>query len=254
MKFVMFSLLFLIVGCSTISETLNASDKNKKRAEIFFRHGTTMVQQGSYSKGLRYLKQATELDPDNEEYMNNLGLAYIARGAKNEAEASFKKTLEINPDFTEAKHNLGAFYLHTNNLTEAEKYLIEATKDLTYEGVNQSLYLLATISIRRKEDKKAEKYLLEATSNNSGFCKGWYALSEIELKNQRFLAAQKYLEKATNGVCFEFPQGHYELGKLYLKNRNYDLARKKFINIIKLFPETNWAKQAKSSLHKYELL
>ncbi len=67
--------------------------------------GASLNAQGKDS--LPALQKSTELEPDNAEAHNNLGVAQKARGQLDAAVASYRRALEIKPNYAEAHYNLG---------------------------------------------------------------------------------------------------------------------------------------------------
>lgn len=250
-----FILVITLAGCSVLSGgPTKKTTSNEDKARVFFRHGTKMIQTGKFTEGLKYLKQAVDLDGKVPEFWNHLALAYYLKKAYPEAESAFKRALALDESFTDVHHNLGTLYLRTNRIGMARKELLKATQDLTFLEMHKSYLLLAEIEERQGNLQQAKTYLLEAVKNNSTNCKIWYKLAEYELKDSQHLKAQTYLEKATHGVCYDSPQTHYELGKLYIKNEEFQKARRKFIELIQNFPQSKYKEQAKIALSEHELL
>jgi tetratricopeptide (TPR) repeat protein len=56
-------------------------------------------------------EQALQIQPDNEQAHNDLGLAYGKSGKHREAIKAFKEAILMKPDYAEAHYNLAITYL-----------------------------------------------------------------------------------------------------------------------------------------------
>ena len=64
-------------------------------------------------------KQAIEIDPDDAEVHNNLGIAYSKSGKYEEAIESYKQAIEIDPDDAEGHYNLACSYSLLGDVNKA---------------------------------------------------------------------------------------------------------------------------------------
>ena len=74
------------------------------------------------------LKKALELEPNNFNVLNNLGLISANSGENKDAEIYYKKALELRPDFLDAQINFGNLKMSQNQNEEAKKLFISALK------------------------------------------------------------------------------------------------------------------------------
>ena len=72
------AVLFLLSGCAGLG-TGSSSNRDKGRADAFLRLGASYLRQGQTTPALRELLKAEQLDPDNPEIQNHLGLTYMAK-------------------------------------------------------------------------------------------------------------------------------------------------------------------------------
>ncbi|MGH8672602.1 MAG: tetratricopeptide repeat-containing sulfotransferase family protein [Burkholderiales bacterium] len=78
--------------------------------------------------GSKYLRKAVALVPDEPRYHNNLGLALKSLGKLAEAEACYSEALRLRSNFTEAHNNLGVVYKAHGKLEKAEASFREALR------------------------------------------------------------------------------------------------------------------------------
>jgi tetratricopeptide (TPR) repeat protein len=106
-------------------------------------------------------KLILEKDPENLDYIYNLGLMYYEAQRFDEAERYLRKVIEKNPDHAEAYNNLGYMFAELGkNLDEAE----ELVKMALYLRPSTSYMIdsLAWVYYQKGEYEKSLKYLLRA--------------------------------------------------------------------------------------------
>jgi TolA-binding protein len=79
-------------------------------------------------------------------------------------------------------------------------------------------------------------------------CIAHYYLGHIRLKEARISDAIKEYDDSTKKLCVKFKDGMLALGLAYQKNKQYQSARKTFLEIQKRYPNTQLAEQAMDHL------
>ena len=69
--------------------------------------GTLQLQRGQFDEAILHLRYAVELNPDDSQSQNNMGVALQSLGNWEEAARSFEATIKLDPDNAEALFNLG---------------------------------------------------------------------------------------------------------------------------------------------------
>lgn len=77
------------------------------------------VNLGRFDRAEASYTKALQIDPDNAEAHNNLGIVLFELGKTDEAVASFTKARQIKPDYVEAHNNLGNGLKYIGKLKEA---------------------------------------------------------------------------------------------------------------------------------------
>ena len=67
------------------------------QAQSFYLLGLVARETGKLKRAIDLLNHATELDPDHEDAVFTLGMAYLERGWTRKANACFSKAMELNP-------------------------------------------------------------------------------------------------------------------------------------------------------------
>ena len=114
-----------------INESLVASQKsvqlNPQDVEAHNNLGVTLKELGRLDDAEISYKQAIALKPDFAEAHNNLGNALKELGRLKEAEASYRQAITLKPDYVEAHSNLGGILRELGRLDEAEASYRKAT-------------------------------------------------------------------------------------------------------------------------------
>jgi type IV pilus assembly protein PilF len=90
----------LCVGCQT-------SPQRKEEALTHMRMGNSLLQEGNASQALGELLKAAELDPDDPQIHNVLGVVYLEKGMNPQAAEHFQKALDLDPKYIEVRNNGG---------------------------------------------------------------------------------------------------------------------------------------------------
>lgn len=234
----------LALGCAS-----NSHDMSDTKSDVHMEAGTESIVRKDYTKALRQLSEAAKLKPKSPEIWSNIGVAYVGKNELARAEDAWKKALKLDPTFQDARLNLGILYTRQRRFPEAEKFLLEATKDLTYEKLHQVAYRLALVYLELKRPLLAEQQLKVSVRENGAYCPAWFQLGMIQRERGDYKESAESLRGSVMGTCFKNPEAHYEIGQLYLKANEVALAKTKFLEVIQLFPSSEWAKRSEATLN-----
>lgn len=235
--------LLLTASCASSRPNLR-----EKKAEILYSAGTESLMKGQFVDALASLQKAVKLDPEQASIWSNLGLAFAGNDQLKKAEECWKKALELDPNWTDARANLGALYLKEKNPRKAEWELKKVLDDLTYPNAGQAHFNLALVYSLERKPLEEEQQLKLAVKSNENYCPAWFRLGKLQKNKGEFQEAQSSFQKSVSGVCFKNPEAHYEIGTLYIKEKNVTKARSKLLEVIQLFPESEWAQKAEATL------
>ena len=82
--------------------------------------GAILKQTGRTSEALHVNKRTLQLDPNDPEAHNNLGVTFQDLGILEDAESSYKQAIILKCDFSQAHYNLGIIQKKLGKLEEAE--------------------------------------------------------------------------------------------------------------------------------------
>ena len=139
--------------------------------------------------------------------------------------------------------------LDSGNYHDAEAPLLKAASDPSYADAYKPHSNLGILFYRRGQFVPAQKYLNQAVAEAPArACIAHYYLGHIQLKQGKFSEATRSYDRATQNFCTNFADAHLALGIAYERNKQYDLARKKFLDIKINFPNSQIAEQAMDRL------
>ncbi len=244
------SLSALLAGCASNPAQAN---KDETRVLVHQQAGVEALGRKDYSQALRFLHEAVKYSPKSPELWSNIGVAYAGKSELAKAEESWKKALEVDYKYHDARLNLGILLTRLKRYPEAEKLLMDAAKDLTYSKLHLIAFRRALIYLRMNRPLLAEQQLKLSVRENNTFCPAWFRLGLIQKERGDYAEAAESFRGSVMGTCFKNPQAHYEIAQLYLKAKDVKQARSKFLEVIQLFPSSEWAQKSEGTLNALNL-
>jgi len=244
------SYLFFLAALSLPACAGNKVSLEEKKGDVYHTAGLEALRAGRYAEALGAMQEAARFLPKDPAVQNNLGLAYANKGVFPQAEQSFKRAIALDPKFTDARLNLGALQIRLQRWKEAEATLREAAKDLAYVNQHQVFFNLALIYTEWKKNILAEQQLTAAVQNAPNFCEAWYRLAHLQKARGAIGEARESYTHSVGGTCFkEYPDAHYEIASLFLQQKDEKRGKAKLIEVIQLFPDTEWARKSELTLN-----
>lgn len=198
---------------------------------------------------LQYLKDAERFDPDIPDLYHTQALAYYQKHDLESAIISARKAVGLKPDFSEANNTLGHYLLEKGSMKESETYLLRAANDPLYRDSFRPLTNLGILFYRKGDLRNSERYLDRAIATRSDLsCLAHYYRGHIRIKEGNLKEALADYEKSVKKLCGGYGDAHYALGVALEKNKQYDLARKKFVEIKERYPDSTLSKKAAEHL------
>ena len=241
-----FAITSLLTACSG---TPSAPSKEEKLGQIYFDGGTQDLNSGKFSEALANLLKASKYQPDSAATWNNLGLAYAAKGDTVKARESWQKALSIDSEFSDSRNNLGVLYFSEGKMDASEKEFKLVLKDLLYTKSFQVYYNLALIYLKERKTVQGEQYLKLSLKANKAYCPAWEKMGYLEKERGDYQAALESWRNAVGGTCYNNPELHYNVAGLYAHLHDKEKAKAKYLEIIELFPSSDWAKKAEANLN-----
>ncbi len=208
--------------------------------------------EGDPTGALQTLVRAEEEDPTLPELYHSKALAYYGKHDLASALQAVRRSLKIKPNYSDANTTLGKILMDMGKFDEAEGPLEIAAKDPLYRDAYKAWTNLGILKYKLGHFRESQAFLDHAILDAPlQACIAYYYRGHIQLKESKFNAAIHDYGESTKKLCAhyrELSDAHLALGVAYQHNRQYDLARKTFLEIQKQYPNTQLAEKAMDQL------
>lgn len=240
------ALTVTLSGCATTGAKHISSEE---KATLYVNAANGALADGQPVTALQDLVEAEKIAPKLPDIYHMRALVYVAKGEPAQAIKAAKKAVELNPKYAAANTTLGKLLMDNGQSEEAIKYLKAAAADDLYPESFKPLTSLGILYYRRMDLTHATEYLDKAVAADPhGACLAYYYRGHIHLHQGEFRQAINDYNQATRRFCASFAEAHLALGIAYERDKQYDAARKKFLEIRDHFSTTSVAEQAISHL------
>ena len=235
----------LFAGCATDYE-------KKQRAQSHIDMAAAQLQAGNYTAVLKERLEAEKLTPDDPRVHYYLAIAYGGKGMNDEAIREAKKAIELKPDYSEALNDLGTRYFNMGQYDRAIEYFNRALANPLYETPSLPLYnmgrayyqkgdyLMALAKYDEAVVREPNTIILPLIEKDRGI-----ASLKAGYTNKAITHLKKSIEMVPNLV-----ESHYWLGEAYLMVKNRRDAAGEFKTVIRLAPDSDFARMARQKLDR----
>ncbi|MCC7441331.1 MAG: tetratricopeptide repeat protein [Bdellovibrionales bacterium] len=235
-----------LAGCSS-SGPKRMSDEERARAHLAIGDGA--LNEGDFTGALIEYDKAEKLNPKLPELHHSKALAYMRRGDLPTAVRCARAALDLRPSSTDARNTLGKLLVDQGQTKEAQKHLEQAAADPLYRDAFKPLSLLGMIAYRAGNQREAEHFFGRAIQlDPRRACVAYYYRGNIRVKSGDMTAALDDYDRAVMNACGSFAEAHYAKALALSRAGQFDDARKKFVEVTKLFPKHEVANQARQQL------
>jgi len=182
-----------------------------------------------YNGAIDLFTAVAEIEPENAEIHNNLGLCYSNVGDEDKAEKNYLKCIELNPKIPQCYINLADLYYKQNRMGEGINILSYAI-DMLPDDLIFRHYLARFYMEDTKQDLAIDElvYILEKQPDNYD---AYYDLAKIYFEFGNYDSAIENFENV-----LEYKQDnefiYYYLGEAYQANDEIDKALSNFLKAI----------------------
>jgi type IV pilus assembly protein PilF len=170
-----------------------ASSEAQQRAKTHVELGSLYFLEGSSAIALEEARIALAADPDYAPAFNLLGLTHMYMNESKLAEENFQKALRLAPGDPEISNNYGWFLCQNGREKQAIPYFLAAAKNPLYTGPTKAYTNAGICSVRLKDDKAAEDFLLTAVQLQPANTLAQYWLAEIAFRQGRYPVAKQWI-------------------------------------------------------------
>jgi len=238
-----FSCVFL-TSCGTPRVDKKEVSK-RERARLLTEVANGALLEGDPVGALQNLALAEAQDPSLPELYHTRALAFYVKHDLRNALLNAQKSVVLKPDYIEANNTLGKILVDLGRYREAVGPLQMAA----YSPINREAYKaftnLGILKDKQGETLQAESYYDRAIQESPALaCQAYYLRGTIKVRDSRVREAISDYDRSTKNLCAYFTEGRLALGMAYEKNKQFQLARKAFLEIQKLYPHTQFADRA----------
>jgi Tfp pilus assembly protein PilF len=240
--------LSALAACSTAGPPKKELS-HSERAMMLVDIANGALNEGDPTGALENLLAAEREDPTIASIHHSKALVFYAKHDLNSALLEARKAVELKPDYPDANNTLGKLLMDSSKADEAIGPLTRAASDPLYRESYKPLTNLGILYYRRGNYARANDYLSRAiTAAPTGACVAYYYRGHIRLNESHFQEAVSDYDNAGKRICAGFADAHMAMGIAFERNKQYDLARKKYLEIQERYPNTKVAEQAISHL------
>ena len=210
--------------------------------------GDRLYQLNRYKMALDEYQKGLEIEPDNINLINSLGVCLGVMGKLDKAKLVFDKAMKINPNEVMVIYNIGLLYQIEEDIDKAVIYLRKA------HGIDSTVFevefLLGSLLVKKNHTKQALPHLEKAGEINPESGLSFRMKGEIHLGNN--LPEKAGLE--FNKAIKINPRDAISLSgyarSLELQNKNLNIARSFAQNSIDIDTDNNLFKKRLKLIQK----
>jgi tetratricopeptide (TPR) repeat protein len=199
--------------------------------EVIYMLGNVSLRLKRFDEAIKFLSKLAHLRYPVVHY--NLGLAYYYKGDYLSAEAEFKEVLKIDPGFPKVVETLAEILIKRESYDEAYEYLQKA---LRKEPYNSTLYYLISISLwnlgKLYEAKKAIETAIDIEPEKAIF---WEMCGRISLELGQIDEAERYFNRAIE-LDRNLADSFISLGLIYAYRGKIEDANRLFEEAMRIDP------------------
>ncbi len=256
-----------MIGCGP-AQTRVDPDASEKRYLL----GADYFNKGLVQPALAELLKAVELNPNNPDAHNLLGLVFLRRGAEAEelssrnqclkgeelrlekqemdaqfgkAQGEFEKAIHLKDDFSEARNNLAVVMIHFGRYDEAVDLEQKALSNIVYREPFAAQGNLGQAYLGKKDYARAAQALRQAVFEQPGFCVGRYRLAKVYYATGEWDRAGEELDKVTGDKACPIQEAFQLGGLVALRRGDRDKAGQMFDRCVALAPKSCLASECK---------
>jgi len=197
------SLAILLAGCTATGpgsgqgaqqavSAQPAGSEQQQRAKVHTELGSLYMLDGRSAIALEEARIALSVDPNYAPAHNLLGLTHMALNEPRLAEDAFEKALRLAPGDPEISNNFGWFLCQSGREQRSIAYFMAAAKNPLYTMPTKPYTNAGVCSVRLKDDKAAEDYLLTALRLSPTNTLALYWLADIAYRHGHFIEARQW--------------------------------------------------------------
>lgn len=254
-----------LAGCGPahLQHDVNASERR-------YLLGADLFQKNMLAPAMEELTKAVELNTDNADAHNLLGLVYLRKAVEGEelfsrsqclrgdalslekqgadadfvkAEKEFRAAVKIRPDFSEAHNNLTVVAQHFGRFDEAISEAESALSNIAYREAFAAEGNLGLAYTSKGDLVRAAAQLRKAVFEQPKFCVGHFRLAEVYKQQNELDQARSELDLVFADKSCPIQEAYHLGGIVWLKLGDRDHSRELFRHCVELAPKSCLARE-----------
>src|SRR3990170_736720 len=145
--------LVLLHGCASTQD----EEVRKLQSRATYEQAVRNLSGNRLALGMAALREALQLDPDNTQYHNTLGLVLLNLGRPVDAQAEFQTAIDLDKSSPDLQHNLGIALAQQNRFDDAIAAYRKALAYPTYTTPEVAYYNMGEAYIRLGKPQEAQE-------------------------------------------------------------------------------------------------
>ncbi len=254
-------------GCGPVQTRVDPEASEKR-----YLLGADYFNKGMVEPALEELLKAVDLNPQNPDAHNLLGLVFLRKGWEAEvmtsrnrclkgedlrlekqdmdahfkkAEEQFAKAIGLKADFSEARNNLAVVMIHFGRYEEAVQLEEKALANIVYREPYVAHGNLGLAYLEKHDLARASKALRQALFEQPKFCVGRYRLAKVYYEQHDWEQAAGELDLVTQDPSCGFQEAFHLAGLVALRRDDRDKAQQLFTRCLAVAPKSCLASECK---------
>lgn len=169
-----------------------AESEQQQRAKVHTELGSLYMLDGRSAIALEEARIALSVDANYAPAYNLLGLIHMVLNEVRLAEDNFDKALRLAPGDPEISNNFGWFLCQSGREQRSIAYFMAAAKNPLYTTPTKPFTNAGVCSVRLKDDKAAEDYLMTALRLSPTNTQALFWLADIAYRQARLNEARQW--------------------------------------------------------------
>lgn len=169
-----------------------AAGEQQQRAKVHTELGSLYMLDGRSAIALEEARIALSADPNYAPAYNLLGLTHMVLNEPRLAEDNFQQALRLAPGDPEISNNYGWFLCQNGREQNSITYFMAAANNPLYTTPTKPYTNAGVCSVRLKDDKAAEEYLMTALRLSPTNTQALYWLADIAHRQGRYSEARQW--------------------------------------------------------------
>jgi Tfp pilus assembly protein PilF len=243
--------LAVVSGCASTPDLQTEFEQDKK-SRAHYNAGIELMRQGNYGLGIRELRTALQISPDDPWIHWALAEAYRRKGRFEDAESHLLKALEIRPDFQQARLNLSALYVeigrHADAIAQTDLLLDDPTFPVPWKALTNRGW--AEYELGQRE--KARESFESALEYNEKHWRSFLALGILDAESGDRMAALDNFEQviALEPGPLAEAEANYRIGEIYVSLGNRERAVQHLTAATAKEPNGPWGDRSEDYLRR----